>query len=149
MEIINGQTVFQDTHFVIGDYEQGPYRAIRKLDIQVAELDRTLPKPDDPRHKEIKARLDNYAALREKILACRPQEYWDAGFEAAEGEYWVNTLARKVALENMLNGRPAIETMGAVLSLPADLQPKVMLEARSQLSGLKTLALPLLGQARE
>lgn len=139
MDIINGQTQFQDTHFVIGDFEIGPYRALRKLDAQVAEISRTLPAEGSAGYREGTLRLENYAALRERILASRPESYWAAGFEAAEEEYWVNTLSRKVALETATTGRPALPTMEAVMSLPEDARNQVLRGAAAGVSMLRVL----------
>lgn len=139
MEIVQGQTQFQDTYFVVGDYEKGPYRALRKLEAQVAEIERTMPAENDPRRVEAQKRLDNYAALRTKILECRPQSYWDAGFEAAESEYWLHTLAQKVALETISSGRPSVATLEALMGLPADLRRATLSHAALEVQALRIM----------
>lgn len=128
MNIVFGQSQFQDTNFVIGDYTNGQYRALRKLDTQVNEITRSMQGMTDADKLEAGQRLANFAKLREEIIASRRPAYWEAGFEAAEEEYWVAFLRKRMIAELTMLGQLTPETVNTVANLPVPVQGKVMLE---------------------
>ncbi len=93
------------------------------LDIEEAEWDL---KQQEQLIADAESRRANFLALRETCLASAPQEYWDAGFEAAELEHWTLFITKALTTAQVL-GMPDKNAMEQLLLMPPEAQDKIMI----------------------
>lgn len=104
------------------------------LDIEEAEWDMMQQKQ---LVADAEARRDNFKSLRAVCLASAPDEYWSAGFEAAELEHWTLYLSKALTTAAVL-GIPDKTALEQMMLMPRDAQDRIMIDvARS----VKTLQL--------
>jgi hypothetical protein len=70
-------------------------------------------------------RLENFLKMRTQLLYEVPQEYWDAGYEAAELEHWTNHFSNQLSLETMSNGAASLQTVQQIMLLPKNVQSDI------------------------
>jgi hypothetical protein len=71
--------------------------------------------------EDAESRLMNFELIKAQLIEGTPEDYWDQGYEASEGEYWVNYYSRRMALEKMAHGRVLPDTMEKIMTLPNEL----------------------------
>ena len=119
---------------------------IARLQIRITEIDESLTstemdnvdrtenanaiKIQERLLTDARSRLDNFYKMKLQVLGGSSQEYWDAGFEAAEGEYWVAKLSRQIAIERLTQGTVGPQTLNQIAALPNDMAIQVISASR-------------------
>lgn len=93
------------------------------LDIEEAQWDL---QQQEQLLRDAESRKANFLRLKDECLASAPQEYWDAGFEAAELEHWTLYLTKQLTTAQVL-GMPDKNAMEQLLLMPPEAQDKIMI----------------------
>lgn len=62
-------------------------------------------------------RLANFESMKKQLLEVVPKEYWEAGFEQAESDYWKMYLAKQISL-SQITGIPNSNILEQMMMLP-------------------------------
>ncbi len=100
-----------------------------KLDIEEAEWDLYQQKQ---LKQDAENRRANFVQLKKELIQRTPNEYWDAGYEAAEEQHWLLHFSKQLALENLTTGTASKHTIEQVMLLPEPLQKQIALQAKQQ-----------------
>jgi hypothetical protein len=79
----------------------------------------------------------NFEELKKLLLASVKQEYWDAGYEAAEAEHWPAYFAKQIGMSMAMGLPPPQNIVEQVLLLPLELQKKTILLAQEKAQTLQ------------
>lgn len=109
-----------------------PSDELQKIEIEEFEWDQLCQRQ---LIEDAKARLANFQMLKEELINSVPQEYWDAGFEAAEEEHWVLHFTKQLTMSKLL-GAPDKHALEQVLLLPEAAQERVMIGVHQQTQAL-------------
>lgn len=102
------------------------------LDIEEAQWDMLQ---QEQLLKDAESRRLNFLALRETCLASAPQDYWAAGFEAAELEHWTRYLTKALTTAQVL-GMPDKNAMEQLLLMPEAAQDQIMIDVAKSTQAL-------------
>lgn len=114
--------------------------AIRKARVKMKRLKSSIDELDRIEYEEIeygmkghqqlkndaKRRLANFKEIKRQLLEDTPEEYWEQGFENAEGEYWIEYFSRRAALEIMGQGRIHTATLEQIMRFPDEIAARIM-----------------------
>lgn len=103
-------------------------RLVDKLNTTEDPLEKELIKIDmDERNYNINSnkqliddavmRMGNFESMKKQLLEVVPKEYWDAGFEQAESDYWKLYLAKQISL-SQITGIPNGNVIEQLMMLP-------------------------------
>jgi len=87
-------------------------------------------------------RLANFLEMRKQLIDATPDEYWEAGFESAECEHWIQYYSKKAALEKLGTGQISVATLEQILVLPDEIASSIMLNTLNKEQELITIAQP-------
>ena len=119
--------------------------AARRLRLKISKLDPAIPEDaldieeaewdlaqQVQLQRDAEARRQNFMHLKSTLLKNTPNEYWDAGYEAAEEQHWLMHFSKQLALENLTPGTASKHTIEQVMLLPQNLQQQIAASAKEQ-----------------
>jgi len=74
-------------------------------------------------------RLRNYENLKKELIDSVDEEYWNAGFEAAEEKHWISYYAKKMSIEMITTGHIGQGTLDQISVLPDKMITLILTDA--------------------
>lgn len=74
-------------------------------------------------------RLLNYENLKKELIDSVDEEYWNAGFEAAEEKHWIGYYSKKMAIEMITTGHIGQGTLEQIAVLPNKMITLILTDA--------------------
>lgn len=71
-------------------------------------------------------RMVNFQTMKQQIIDETPVEYWEAGFENAEMDHWVQFFSRRAALEMVGDGHVSTAMLEQIVRFPDEISTKIM-----------------------
>jgi hypothetical protein len=83
------------------------------------------------------ARRANFMRMRDDLLASVPKSYWDAGFEANEGEHWKQYFAHQISMAMAMGLPPPASAVESIMLLPPQLKKEAILLSQQKAASLQ------------
>jgi hypothetical protein len=83
------------------------------------------------------ARRKNFMQMKDDLLARVPKAYWEAGFEANEGEHWKQYFAHQISTALAMGLPPPVNAVESIMLLPPALRKEAVLLAQNQATNLR------------
>lgn len=107
----------------------------RRSNLKMSKLDKNIPEESIELEElewerestqqlivDCKLRKANFEELKDQLIKSVPKEYWDAGFENAELEYWTTYVSKQISMAKAIGVAPSQNIIEMWLQLPQDAQ---------------------------